>query len=364
MAHTPSVTSSARPHVQTAEAPTSSAAAQAATQTGGTAPLSSRARRYAMRHGEVHGPLTSFRRPRATVPRSPATLPPPSDVESRLRAWVDARNAEPCTADKRRDVMDPDTVSLSVMEMRQLAEMIQTQGLMHVTHGSKPMFQFGPRHARNFEGVTQRYQLDARFAFVQGGHAYLVSKENLGALVERHGTQLLEWIGAHLQQICSEPNPFMAGRARELEAQRQALPRSADAVVNWVLELLRDDAYIDDRVIGLLLGYGVQNADGFQQRRSREDLSRAGAEVARLADDHEAWPGFPAPPSFLAWKDADGTGEPETAALLTRYVNESLDMSQTVLAPAYASRDAFVEKAPRLFVASVFSASAESGGAG
>ncbi|NRF72158.1 hypothetical protein HLB44_34755 [Aquincola sp. S2] len=53
------------------------------------------------------------------------------------------------------------------------------------------------------------------------------------------------------------------------------------------------------------------------------------------------------------WADEAGTGKPESAALLTRYMNESLDMSETVLKDAYKSPQDFLRLAPRVFLAAV-----------
>jgi hypothetical protein len=110
-------------------------------------------------------------------------------------------------------------------------------------------------------------------------------------------------------------------------------------------------SYINSKILGLLLGYGAKNAEKFDILDESLMQERDNSMIQNTLEEiFQGKSSFVRPPAFSAWDDEEG----ETSALYTHYLNESLDMSETVLKPAFRNNEFDKKAAVQAFFDEIF----------
>lgn len=242
---------------------------------------------------------------------------------------------------------------------RMISTEIELAGSGHVVWGSKPMWWIHDVCYAALGELACRIDLKPNYAWV-GPHAtnpavnggnrgrFLVNRFNLGKLLARHPV--------YFARIVESLEPTVDNLMAALQQ------RTASGIDN-----------IDHCLLGVLLGYGMDNAQQFNAARQREAGHKSdflvGPQDRPVATSiflEEAIPvqqGFPrrpsigAIPAFAMWKSDEST------ALVEQYVNESLDIDAIFLRDAWAAPNP-TRAVSRAFLAELFDVQAASHPAG
>lgn len=260
---------------------------------------------------------------------------PPSDLPATAAANPRRQQIDLRGNTKKFDDLVASTGSRIVALDVLLSWEIEYNGAGHVVWGSKPLLlvETEPMFAVLRE-IEKKQGLKPNFVLIESANLFNDHTEyigNRGFLVNRY----------NLEKLVARYPDYFAGvlAADPSENVSASCTDVATRVIAFLEALPAKKVDTDFVLLGVLLGYGLDNAVAFDRPRASPFLSRHGSPAQDFAAEVNGRPAASnllAIPPFASWPGK------ESDQLIQQYLNESIDIKEVFLTDALASPDPVV----------------------